>query len=88
MGEAGFPGFHSESWYGLVAPAGTPMEVLNRLQREVARALALPEVKARLATQGLSGGGETQAEFSESLRNLMATYAAIAKETNTRVDPK
>ena len=84
MTEAGYPGFHSESWYGLVAPAGTPPEILNRLQQEVARAMALPDVKERLASQSVSGGGETPAEFATSLRNLMATYAAIAKETNIK----
>ena len=84
MTEAGFPGFHSESWYGLVAPAGTPPEVLNRLQREIARVLTLPDVKERLAAQSVSGGGETPGEFAASLRVLMATYAAIAKETNIK----
>ncbi len=88
MTEAGFPGFHSESWYGLVAPAGTPPDVLHRLQREVARALALPEVKERLAMQSVSGGGETPEEFAASLRTLMATYAAIAKETNIKAGTK
>ncbi len=84
MTEAGFAGFHSESWYGLVAPAGTPPEILHRLQREIARVLALPEVKERLATLSVSGGGETPEEFAVSLRNLMATYAAIAKETGIK----
>ncbi len=84
MTEAGFPGFHSESWYGLVAPAGTPPEILSRLQREVARVLTLPDVKERLAAQSVSGGGETPEEFTASLKNLMVTYAAIAKETNIK----
>ncbi len=84
MTEAGFAGFHSESWYGLVAPAGTPPEILNRLQREVARAMALPDVKEKLAQQSVYGGGETPAEFAKSLRELMASYAAVAKETGIR----
>lgn len=88
MTEAGFAGFHSESWYGLVAPAGTPPDVLHRLQREVARALTLPDVKERLAMQSVSGGGETPEEFAVSLRTLMATYAAIAKETNIKASSK
>ena len=87
IGEAGFPGFHSESWYGLVAPAGTPPEIVRRLQREAARAMAQPEVKERLAAQSVYGGGETPEEFATSLRNLMATYAAIAKETNIKARP-
>ena len=82
MTEAGYPGFHSESWYGLVAPGGTPPDVLHRLQREIARVLTMPDVKERMATLSVSGGGETPEEFAASLRNLMATYAAIAKETN------
>ena len=84
MTEAGYPGFHSESWYGLVAPAGTPPEVLRRLQREVARAMTLPDVKERMASQSVYGGDETPEEFATSLRNLMGTYAAIAKETNIK----
>jgi tripartite-type tricarboxylate transporter receptor subunit TctC len=84
MNEAGFPGFHSESWYGLVAPAGTPADILHRLQREAARAMADPVVKERLAQQSVYGGGETPEEFAASLRSLMATYAAIAKETNIK----
>ena len=54
---------------------------------EVVRAMALPEVKERLAAQSVYGGGETPEEFTVSLRNLMATYAAIAKETNIRANP-
>jgi tripartite-type tricarboxylate transporter receptor subunit TctC len=84
MTEAGFPGFHSESWYGLVAPAGTPSDILHRLQREVARAMTDPQVKERLAQQSVYGGGETPEEFATSLRALMASYAAIAKETNIK----
>lgn len=84
MGEAGFPGFHSESWYGLVAPARTPPAILRRLQQEVAHAMAQPDVKERLAAQSVFGGGESPEEFGASLRNLMATYAAIAKETNIK----
>ena len=84
MTEAGYKGFHSESWYGLVAPTGTPPAILDRLQQEVAKAMALQDVKERMANMGLSGGGDTQAEFAKSLRELMATYAAIAKETNIK----
>jgi tripartite-type tricarboxylate transporter receptor subunit TctC len=84
MTEAGYPGFHSESWYGLVAPVGTPPDVLRRLQREVARAMGSPDVKERLAAQSVYGGGETPEEFSASLRALMASYAAIAKETGIK----
>ena len=87
MTQAGYAGFHSESWYGLVAPAGTPPEVVTRLQREVARAMALPDVRERLAAQAVFGGGETPEEFAIALRNLMAVYAAVARETNIKAAP-
>ena len=84
MTEAGYRGFHSESWYGLVGPAGMPAEIVNRIQREVAKAMALPDVKERLAQQSVFGGGEPPADFNRNLRELMATYAAVAKETNIK----
>ncbi|MSQ73505.1 MAG: tripartite tricarboxylate transporter substrate binding protein [Betaproteobacteria bacterium] len=86
VSELGYPGFVSESWYGLVAPAGTPADIIERLQREVARALALPDVKERLQGQGVAGGGETAAQFAVFLREQMTIYAAIVREANIRVN--
>ena len=60
MAEAGVPGFESLSWYGLWAPAGTPREIMLRLQQETAKALATPELKAIWALQGAEPGGEQE----------------------------
>jgi tripartite-type tricarboxylate transporter receptor subunit TctC len=82
VAEAGFRGFTSESWYGFLVPAGTPGALVSRLQKEVARALALPEVKERLSELGIIPGGGTPDEFAALLRDQMATAAAVAKEAN------
>jgi tripartite-type tricarboxylate transporter receptor subunit TctC len=84
IAEAGYPGFTSESWYGFLAPGGTPPELVSSLQREVARALAHPELKERLAGLGVVPGGETPVEFAGFLREQMASYAAIVKEANIK----
>jgi tripartite-type tricarboxylate transporter receptor subunit TctC len=88
LAEAGFPGFTSESWYGFLAPGGTPPERVVSLQREVARALAQPDVKERLAGLAVVPGGEPPAEFASFLREQMATYAAIVREANIKVEGK
>ena len=54
------------------------------MNAEILKVLALPDVKERLAQQSVYGGGEPPAEFNKNLRDLMATYAAIAKETNIK----
>lgn len=84
VAELGYPGFTSESWYGFLAPGGTPPELVSRLQREVAQALAHPEMKQRLAGLGVVPGGESPAEFASFLHQQMAAYAAIVKEANIK----
>ena len=88
VAELGYPGFTSESWYGFLAPGGTPPELVTRLQREVARALQTNELKERLSGLGVVPGGESPAEFAAFLREQMATYAAIVKEANIKVTTK
>ncbi len=82
VAEAGYPGFTSLSWYGLVAPGGTPRPIVDRLQQEVARALAQPDVKERFANLGVVPGGGSPGEFDRYLREQIAAYAKIVKEAN------
>jgi tripartite-type tricarboxylate transporter receptor subunit TctC len=65
MAEAGVPGFESLSWYGLWAPAGTPRDIMLKLQQETAKALATPELKAIWALQGAEPGGEPSEQFAK-----------------------
>ena len=78
VAEAGFPGFEYDLWIGLFAPAGTPRPVVDQLNREVSRIMALPDVKERLASQGVVHKPITPDEFDrfvraevDKLRNLV-----------------
>src|SRR5438132_12089827 len=59
---AGLKGFDATSWFGLLAPAGTPMDIVNRIQQEVAKSLGTPAIKEKLLSQGAIPSGSTPAE--------------------------
>ena len=87
--EAGGPalkGFDATSWFGLLAPAGTPMEVVNRVQQETAKALASPALKERLLAQGAIPGGNTSAEFARFIAAETAKWAKVVKAAGAKVD--
>lgn len=77
--EAGLDGFKSNSWYGVVAPAGTPNAVIKTLSGEFARILALPDVRAQLAEQGLVPLGTTPEEFARHIKAEIANAAEMVK---------
>lgn len=87
VAEAGsLPGFEASSWFGLLAPAGTPADIVNRLQQETAKALALPAVKERLLAQGAIPGGQSPAEFARQIDSELVKWAAVVKASGARVD--
>ena len=63
---AALKGFEASSWFGLLAPAGTPADIVNRVQQETAKALATPAMKERLLSQGAIPSGNTPAEFAQA----------------------
>ncbi|WP_416046786.1 tripartite tricarboxylate transporter substrate-binding protein [Cupriavidus basilensis] len=69
MDESGLPGFETDSWNGLLAPAGTPGPVLDRLNAEVNKALASPDVREKLAAQGAMVVGGTRQDFRHYLQS-------------------
>jgi tripartite-type tricarboxylate transporter receptor subunit TctC len=83
---AGLPGFEASSWFGLLAPAGTPPQVVARLQAEVAKALQLPEIKSRLATLGAIPSGNTPEAFARVIDSEIAKWAPVVKAAGARVD--
>jgi tripartite-type tricarboxylate transporter receptor subunit TctC len=85
VAEAGYPGFSSLSWYGLVAPAGTPAAIVDRLQKEVAHALALPDVKERLNALGVVSGGGSPQEFGAYLHEQIDAYARIVRDAHIKL---
>lgn len=78
--------FESSQWFGLLAPAGTPREVIAKINADVQRVLALGEVKERLATQGGETHGTTPEAFAAFLKAEHATYAKIIADAGIKVD--
>ena len=79
VAEAGLPGFDSALWYGLWAPAGTPEAVVDRIAKDVARALAAPDVRERLAKLSAETMSMTPAEFARFVRNEAESVARIVR---------
>jgi len=84
--ESGFPGYEAYVWMGLLAPAGTPPAIIDRLQREVVAALATPEVKNYMAGASIEAVGSTPAEFGTFFRAERERWARIVRETGAKVD--
>jgi tripartite-type tricarboxylate transporter receptor subunit TctC len=85
-GGAALKGFEASSWFGLLAPAGTPTDVVTRLQQETAKALATPALKERLQSQGAIPSGMTSAEFARHIDAETKKWAAVVKASGAKVD--
>ena len=83
---AGLKGFEASSWFGLLAPAGTPVEVLNRIQQETAKSLSTPVIKEKLVAQGAVPGGSTPQEFAAFIDAEIRKWAPVVKTSGARVD--
>ncbi|TAK68817.1 MAG: tripartite tricarboxylate transporter substrate binding protein [Betaproteobacteria bacterium] len=86
MRESGVQGVEIGSWTGLLAPAGTPKEIINQLQVEIAKIVALPDVKQRLVTLGAEPVGNTPEQFTAIIDAENATWAKVVKATGFKVD--
>nr|WP_227494112.1 tripartite tricarboxylate transporter substrate binding protein [Ramlibacter pallidus] len=87
--EAGGPslkGFEASSWFGLLAPAGTPMDIVNRVQQETAKALATPAMKERLQAQGAIPSGNTPAQFAQQIDRELKKWQPVVKASGAKVD--
>jgi tripartite-type tricarboxylate transporter receptor subunit TctC len=84
MIEAGFPGFDSTAWFGLMAPAGTPMDIIDRLHRESVRILALPEVRKRFDELGIEVIGNTPAEFAAVIAAETPQWAKVIRDAGVK----
>ena len=79
MAESGLKDFDLSSWYGIVAPAGTPVEIVNRLNAEIMRALKTAELRTQLMNAGATPTGSTPAEFAAHLRMENARWAEVIR---------
>jgi tripartite-type tricarboxylate transporter receptor subunit TctC len=84
--EGGVPGFVVASWTGILAPAGTPRPIVDRLQKEIAAVLADPEVKARYEVLGIEPVGNTPEQFAAQIRADLARYEQVVKQAGIRVE--
>jgi len=83
---ANLKGFEASSWFGLLAPAGTPADVVLKLQQETAKALSSPAIKEKLLAQGAIPSGNSPAEFAKLIDSEIKKWAPVVKASGARVD--
>ena len=87
MSQAGVPGYKFEAWFGIIAPAGTPAAIVERLNSEFRRVLALPDVRDRLLNEGgMEPVGGTAAQFAALIAAERESWGRLVRETGARVD--
>jgi tripartite-type tricarboxylate transporter receptor subunit TctC len=86
VAESGLPGFETGSWQGIVAPAGTPPAIVNKLHATVTAILATPEMKDRLDKAGAEIRPQSPAQFGEFIRSEKARWAKVVKESGAKFD--
>ena len=84
--EAGLPKYDANFWSGVVAPAGTPQDVIGRLNSALVKALGSPEVRDALTKHGLEPAGNTPSEFAEHIRAEARKWAGVVKASGAKVD--
>jgi tripartite-type tricarboxylate transporter receptor subunit TctC len=84
--EAGLPGFRITSWYGILTTAGTPKPIVDKLSTEVARYLAMPDLKDKLLGQGMNALIASPEQFAALMKNDTAKYAKVIKTANIKAD--
>jgi tripartite-type tricarboxylate transporter receptor subunit TctC len=86
LDESGVKGYQIVGWNGLFVPAGTPQAIVNKLHTEVVAALALPEVKQRLATMGADGVGDTPQHFAAFIKSEIPKWAKVVRDAGLKVE--
>ena len=86
IAESGYPGFEVRSWYGLLAPVGTPKAIIDKLSSQIAAVLRQPEVIAKLASDGAEPGGDTPAEFAAYIKSEAERWGKVVKTAGIRAD--
>ena len=86
VAEQGFPGFEAIQWVGLLTTAGTPKEIVARLNAEVNKALRDPDTIAKLALQGVSPAGGTPEEFQKLIATEIANWTEVARTANIKAE--
>ena len=86
IGEAGYPGFEAWAWQGFVAPAGTPREVVMRLNSEFAKVMADPSIRQRLSESGFEPQTSSPEQFTAYMKNEIAKWEKVIRDSNISLD--
>ncbi len=84
--EAGLPGFDVETWYAVLAPAGTPKDIVDKLSAELGKIVTAPDVREKLASQGTQPYFSTAEQFSALLKSDLAMYGKVVKTANIKIE--
>jgi tripartite-type tricarboxylate transporter receptor subunit TctC len=83
IAELGYPGFNVVSWFGFVAPAGTPVEIVKRYNQELVSCLEEPQMRAKLAQMGLEVSTDTPEQFASFIQSEIIKWAPLVKDSTT-----
>ncbi|MGC1464747.1 MAG: tripartite tricarboxylate transporter substrate binding protein [Pseudolabrys sp.] len=85
LNESGFPGFEAVTWFGFAAPTGTPRDIIDRLNKEIGKILMMPDVKDKLAKQGIDVAGGTPEQFGAYMRDEFPKWGALVKASGAKI---
>jgi tripartite-type tricarboxylate transporter receptor subunit TctC len=85
MAESGYPGFEAVPWFGLLAPSGTPQEVIDKIHDETVKVMALPEVRKKFEELGIEAVGNTPSEFAAVIKKETPEWAKVIKEADIKL---
>jgi tripartite-type tricarboxylate transporter receptor subunit TctC len=86
IAESGVSGFDVSPWFGILAPANTPPEIVSRLNQEIVKALHDPKLRERLARDGVDAAGDTPKSFSSFIRVELNKWSKAVKESGAKVE--
>lgn len=86
LAESGYAGFEVLSWYGILAPAGTPQDVVRKLNAEINKALKLPDIRERLQALGTEPTGGTPEQFAETIKADTVRWAKVVGDASIRIE--
>ena len=86
VAESGMPGFEAVTWFGFAVPTGTPRPIVDRLNVEIGKALAMPDVKQKLSAQGIDVAGGTPEQFGAYMHDEFAKWSQLVKDSGAKVE--